>query len=121
MSSDETEQAQREHALGDLAGRLIRAGADAVSAGAEKLREKGEEFKPRELVTGAASLGARGKDELMTLVANEVRSYMEKLRVGEEITEFLTNHSLELSVSLKPLAPKEPASPVDEEQAEPGE
>ncbi|MEE2828249.1 MAG: hypothetical protein VX498_03595, partial [Myxococcota bacterium] len=53
----------REGSLGDLASRLIRVGAEAVSVSADKIREKGEDLRARELVSGAASLTARGKDE----------------------------------------------------------
>jgi len=124
------EQDNRERPLGDLATRLMRAGAGAVSVGAEKLREKGEDLKAREIVSGAASLTARGKEELMTLVAKEVRGYMEKLRVGEELTKFLTEHSLEVqaSISLKSLVPAAKGSaedptedPAEEASEEPSE
>ena len=116
------EQDNRERPLGDLATRLMRAGAGAVSVGAEKLREKGEDLKAREIVSGAASLTARGKEELMSLVANEVRGYMEKLRVGEELTKFLTEHSLEVqaSISLKSLVPSKEGT-EEESEEEPAE
>ena len=44
----------------------------------------------------------------MTLAAEEVRSYLEKLRVGQELRSLLTEHSLEVqaSIRLKPLVEK---------------
>jgi hypothetical protein len=94
---------RRDGGLTDFAGRLIRAGADVVNAGAERIREKGDEFpKASDLLSGAAKLSARGKEEIVTLVANEVRSYMEKLRVGEEIEKFLESHELQINIKLKP-------------------
>jgi hypothetical protein len=98
---------ERERPIGDLASRLIRAGAEAVSAGAEKLREKGE---------SAASLTARGKEEVMTLLAKEVRSYVEKLRLGDELRDLLTDYTLEIRASIdlqpKPVGAADP--PTDE-------
>ena len=82
----------RDGLLSDLAGRILRVGAEAVSVGAEKLREKGE---------SAASLGARGKEEVMTLLANEIRGYIEKLKVGDEIRSFLDDYTLEVSASVR--------------------
>ena len=106
-------RSEREGLLTDLASRVLRVGAEAVSVGAEKLREKGE---------SAASLTARGKDEVMTILANEIRSYIEKLKVGEEVRSFLDDYSLEIqaSVRLKALTDEEktePAEPVSMEVA----
>ncbi len=99
----------RDGLLTDLASRILRVGAEAVSVGAEKIREKGE---------SAASLTARGKEEVMTLLANEIRSYIEKLRVGDEVRSFLDDYTLEIqaSVRLKALTEEEKqqaAEPVE--------
>lgn len=113
------ETADREGGLGDLASRLFRVGTEAVSVGAERIREKSGELHPKDLVSGAANLGAKGKDELVTMIAGEVRGYLNKLRVGEELRSLLTDHSLEVSASvrLKPVPKEEGAteSPGDEE------
>jgi hypothetical protein len=103
MTSDEdkNESSERDGGIGDLASRLIRVGAEAVSIGAEKLREKGSDLNPKEFVSGAASFTAKGKDELVTLVAGEVRGYLNKLKVGEEIRSLITDHSLEVSASIR--------------------
>ena len=111
----ETGPRGRERPLGTVAQKIIRAGAEALTQGAEKIRERGEDFSAREVLSGAAQLGARGKEELMTLAAEEVRSYLEKLRVGEELRALLTEHSLEVkaSIRLKPLAEKGSLGPED--------
>jgi hypothetical protein len=103
---------QGERPLGELATRLIRAGAEAAHKTSEKIRERGEDLRARDLVQGAANLTLRGKEELMTLAAKEVRGYLEKLKLGEELREFLTQHSLEVSASirLKPLLEKQGAA-----------
>ncbi len=117
--SDDSRRKERDRALGDLAGRLIRAGADAVTSSAEKIQKRGEDFpKASELISGAAKLSARGKEELVTLVANEVRGYLEKLRVGEEIEDFLTSHELQISLKVNP---RKTSDEGDEEPVEPDE
>ena len=72
---EELSDAARDSAVGDIAAKLLRVGAEAVTAGAEKLREKGEDLRARELVSGAASLTARGKEEVVTLLAKDCLLY----------------------------------------------
>lgn len=105
---EEADDVGAQAGIGDLASRLIRVGAEAVSVGAEKLREKGEDLKSKEVLTGAVNLTAKGKEELVGLVAGEVRGYLSKMKVGEELRNLLTHHSLEVtaSIRLKPV-PKE--------------
>jgi hypothetical protein len=95
----------RESPLGDLATRLLRVGAEAVNQTTGRLREAGEDVKPREILSGAVRMTAKGREEVVGLVAKEVRMYLEKLRVGEELRALMTDHSLEIqaSVRLKPL------------------
>jgi len=108
MSDDIEEEELGQAGIGDLASRLIRVGAEAVSVGAEKLREKGEDLKSKEVLSGAVNLTAKGKEELVGLVGSEVRGYLSKLKIGDELRNLLTHHSLEVtaSIRLKPV-PKE--------------
>jgi len=80
-------------------------GAEAVNQTTGRLREAGEDVKPREILSGAVRMTAKGREEVVGLVAKEVRMYLEKLRVGEELRALMTDHSLEIqaSVRLKPL------------------
>lgn len=95
----------RDSPIGDLASRLFRVGAEAVNQTTGRLREAGEDVKPREILSGAVRMTAKGREELVGLVAKEVRMYLEKLRVGEELRALMTDHSLEVKASfrLKPL------------------
>ena len=55
------------------------------------------------------------------MVAREVRSYLDALELKEAVQEVMTSYSLEISVSLKPLAEAmepELTEPVSEEEAE---
>ena len=120
--NDDSRHKERDRALGDLAGRLIRAGADAVTNSAERIQRRSEDFpKASELLSGAAKLSARGKEELVTMIANEVRGYIEKLRVGEEVEEFLTSHELQIKLSVNPRKNTEPVGDEPDSADEPGE
>ncbi len=102
--------------LGFLASRFLRAGAEAVAQTGERLRERGEDLKPRDIVRGAAGLTARGKDEVMALLAREVRSYIEHLGLVEEVERFATTHTLEVNASFR----LKPLGEAEEEGDEPG-
>ena len=101
----------RERPLGDLASKLLRVGAEAVNQTTERLKEAGEDFRPRDIVSGAAAISAKGREELAGLIAKEVRLYMDKFRIGEELRALMTDHSLEVhaSVRLKPVPEEERA------------
>ena len=64
-----------------------------------KLKERGEDFRARDVIAGAVHATARGKDEVVTLVAKEVRSYLDKLELGKEIAEFARTHKLEVNAT----------------------
>jgi hypothetical protein len=105
--------------LGELGMRAAKLGARILQEATDRLRERGEDLRPRdlprELIVGVANLGIRGKEEILTLAAKEVRGYFEKLKVGDELRSLLTEHSLEIqaSVRLKPVLGGEPLKPED--------
>jgi hypothetical protein len=113
--TDSSRSANRDRPLGDFASRLLRVGAEAVNQTTGRLREAGEDVKPREILSGAVRMTAKGREELVGLVAKEVRMYLEKLRVGEELRALMTDHSLEIqaSVRLKPLGGETPEPEED--------
>jgi len=105
------EERRRREGISDLASRFIRAGAEAVVSTSGRIRERGEEFKPREVLAGAAKVAATGKDEVVTLIAKEVRSYLDKLELATELADFARGHELEVNATfrLKAIAPDPPA------------
>ena len=46
----------------------------------------------------------KAKTEAVKMMAREVRSYLDALELKEAVQEVMTSYSLEISVSLKPLA-----------------
>ena len=95
------EARRRDGSIGDLASRFIRAGAEAVASTGGRIRERGEEFKPREVLAGAAKVAATGKDEVVTLIAKEVRNYLDKLEIANELADFARSHELEVNAKFR--------------------
>jgi hypothetical protein len=99
-ASDE-DRRRKDGVLGDLASRFIRAGAEAVVSTGGRIKERGEEFKPREVFAGAAKAAGAGKDEVVTMVAREVRNYLDKLEIGKEMADFARGHELEVNATFR--------------------
>ena len=60
----------------------------------------------RELLGAMLETSDRAKTEVVKMVAREVRTYLQELRVMDDLKDIMTSHSLELrmSMNLKPLA-----------------
>jgi len=69
-------------------------------------RELAEDTK--ELVSAVISSSDKAKNEVLRLVAREVRSYLKELQLREELAKLMKDYSLEVSIRLKPLAPAPP-------------
>mgnify|MGYP006966954200 CR=1 FL=1 len=76
-------------------------------------RELGNETKV--LLTSALAASDKAKTEGVKMIARELRSYLEALELKKDLKELATSYSLEISVSLKPLAS---LIPDDEEPEE---
>ena len=73
------------------------------------------------LLSTVLATSDKAKTEAVRMVAREVRSYLDALELKEAVQEVMTSYSLEISVSLKPLAEAmepELTEPVSEEEAE---
>ena len=62
----------------------------------------------REILGAMLETSDKAKTEVVKLVAREVRTYLEELKVMDDLKDLMTSHSLELKVSmnLKPLVEK---------------
>lgn len=70
----------------------------------------------RVLLTAVVNSSDKAKTEAVRMVAREVRTYLSELRLKEDLLELARSHSLEISISLKPLVPDDPS----EEEQNPG-
>jgi hypothetical protein len=64
-------------------------------------RELAEDTK--ELLHTVLNTSDKAKTEAVRLMAREFRSYLKELRLKEDLIRLATSHSLEISISLKPL------------------
>jgi hypothetical protein len=58
----------------------------------------------KELLWTVVATSDKAKNEAVRIAAQEVRNYLSELKLKEELLELATSHSLEISISLKPLA-----------------
>ena len=57
----------------------------------------------RDLVYAVLNTSDKAKTEAVRLVAREVRNYLKELKLKEDLMKLATEHSLEISIHLKPL------------------
>jgi len=58
----------------------------------------------KEVLYAVLSTSDKAKTEAVRLAAREVRNYLSELKLKEDLIDLATSHSLEISVSLRPLA-----------------
>lgn len=91
-----------EPSLRDLARRVLKTGADALSGTQETIRKgPGVRLDAKELASSVVNLTARGREEVLNLVVREVKSYLERLNLMEEFHALVTNYSLEVHASIR--------------------
>jgi hypothetical protein len=84
---DHKEEEQRPSRLSRLTRRLLQGGEDA-----------------KELASAVLETSDRANTEMVKMVAREVRTYLDELKLKEEILDLVQSHSLELKLSVH-LAP----------------
>ncbi len=80
-------------------------------------RELAEDTK--DLLYTVVTTSDKAKTEAVKMVAREVRSYLSELKLKEDLMHLATSYSLEISLSLKPLLPKEDAEAAGAESESP--
>jgi len=58
----------------------------------------------RDLLWTVMATSDKAKNEAVRIAAKEVRNYLSELKLKEDLLDLATSHSLEISISLKPLA-----------------
>lgn len=58
----------------------------------------------KDILYAVLSTSDKAKTEAVRLAAREVRAYLSELKLKEDLLDLATSHSLEISISLKPLA-----------------
>jgi hypothetical protein len=83
-----------------------------------RLMQGGEEAK--ELASAVLETSDRAKTEMVKMVAREVRTYLDELKLKEGIMDLVQSHSLELKLSVH-LAPLKPEPSAAKPSADPTE
>ncbi len=79
-------------------------GAGRLARLARRLMDRKELAEDtRDVLMAVLSTSDRAKTEAVKMIAREVRTYLEELKLKEEVLDLLTSHSLEVSLHLKPL------------------
>ena len=75
----------------------------------------------REILGAMLETSDKAKTEVVKLVAREFRTYLEELKVMDDLKDLMTSHSLELNVSmsLKPLAELAQSEPAETKEEAP--
>jgi hypothetical protein len=58
----------------------------------------------KEIIGSVIGASDRAKTEAVRMAAREVRNYLDELKLKEDMLNLMTSYSLEISISLKPLA-----------------
>ena len=115
MSTDEPvepEEDLEEDGTDDADGRSNR-----VMRFAKRLMDRKELAEDtKDLLWTVVATSDKAKNEAVRIAAKEVRNYLSELRLKDDLISLATSHSLEISISLKPLVgTPPPASPTEAE------
>jgi hypothetical protein len=86
----------------DLVKRTFYAGLGAVFTTEEGIKKIASEFSlPKDVATYLIQSAQGTKDELFRVVANELRQWLERLNLGEELVKILTSLSFEIKTEIR--------------------
>jgi hypothetical protein len=91
-----------EQFIPDLVRRTIFGGIGAVLSSEESIRKLASEVSlPKDVVTFLLQQAGNSKDELMRVVAKEVRGFLESANLSHELGKLLTQLSLEIKTEVR--------------------
>jgi hypothetical protein len=103
-ASDERERDRRrlERLFPELVKRLVEVGYEKLSEGPENVRTFVNELKlPREVIQAVTSNLEETKNTVARAVSREVREFLERASLSEELTKVLTGVSLEVKTEVR--------------------
>jgi hypothetical protein len=91
-----------EQFIPDLVRRTILGGIGAVFTSEEAIRKlAGEVTLPKDVVNFLVQQAANSKDEILRVVAKEVRGFLESANLSHEVQKLLTQLSLEVKTEVR--------------------
>jgi hypothetical protein len=101
-SPDEGIRQRLEGLVPDLLRRTVMAGMGALFSSEEGIRRMAAEFSlPKDVANYLIGQAQGGKEELMRVVAKELRSFLENLNLNDELVRLLTSISFEIRTEIR--------------------
>lgn len=86
----------------DLVRRTMWAGIGAVLSSEEGIRKMAQDFSlPKDVANSLIAHAQNSKDELLRIIGNEVRRFLENLNLHEELQRLLTSLSFEIKTEVR--------------------
>lgn len=88
--------------LPDVVKRAVYAGLGAVFSTEEGIRKIASEFHlPKDVANYLLQQAASSKDEVLRIVAKELRGFLESVKISEELKKLLTSLSFEIKTEIR--------------------
>lgn len=101
-SEDRGFRERLEQLLPDVVRRAISAGSTAILSPEETIRRLVSEFNlPREVATYLLVQASSSKDEVLRIVGQEVRRFLETVNLSGELQKLLTSLSFEIKTEIR--------------------
>ncbi len=92
---------ERPRRMSDTVRKALAQGFRAARSSEEKLRGMVSEAMPKEVVTYLKGAIDSGRDELVRIVGNQTRKFLEGIDVGGEVSKILTSLSFEIRTEIR--------------------
>jgi len=99
--SDERARAESPRRVSDTFRKALSQGFRSVRSGEEKIRGIVSDAMPKELVTYIKGAIDTGRDEVVRIVGNQTRKFLEGIDVGGEVAKILTSLSFEIKTEIR--------------------
>ncbi len=96
--SDDSKPSRR---VSDTVKKALASGFRSVMSGEEKIRGLVTDAMPKELVTYIKGAVDSGRDELVKMVGQQTRKFLEGIDVGGEVAKILTSLSFEIRTEIR--------------------
>ena len=99
---DEGLRRRLEGLIPDLVRRTVLAGLGAVLSSEDGIRKLANDFSlPKDVANYLITQAQSSKDELLRIIANEVRRFLENLNLNEELQRLLTSLTFEVKTEVR--------------------
>lgn len=98
---EEVDDGRPSRRVSDTVKKALAQGFRSVMSGEEKIRGIVSDAMPKELVTYIKGAVDSGRDELVRIVGNQTRKFLEGIDVGGEVSKILTALSFEIRTEIR--------------------